>query len=261
MGTGFSAHLTLGYDGGEISARRLALLDAVARTGSISAAARDCSITYKAAWDAIEAMNNLAPQALVTTRHGGTRGGGADITDYGRRVLAGMHQLQDVLGKVFAELATDQNDSLTLLRSMRMRTSARNALRGVVEHVHHGVVNSDVTLRLHGDDRLHAIITRASADDLQLAPGRAVTALVKASWILLAGEHDGLRTSARNRLCGTIEAVEDGPVSAEVRLRLDGGNSLVAVITETSRETLDFAVGQRACALIKASHVLLAVEA
>lgn len=85
--------------------------------------------------------------------------------------------------------------------------------------------------------------------------------MIKASWVLLAGEHDGLRTSARNRLCGTIEAIEDGPVSAEVRLRLDGGNSLVAVITEVSRDALGFAIGQRVCALIKASHVLLAVDA
>lgn len=261
MGTGFSAQLTLGYDGGEISARRLALLDAVARTGSISAAARACDITYKAAWDGIEAMNNLAPQPLVTTRHGGARGGGADITEYGRRVLDSLHQLQAVLGQVFAGMARDDHDTLALLRSLRMRTSARNALRGVVEHVRHGVVNTDVTLRMQGDDRLHAIVTRASADDLQLAPGRPVTALVKASWVLLAGEDDGLRTSARNRLCGRIEAIEDGPVSAEVRLRLDGGNSLVAVITETSRETLGFEVGQRACALIKASHVVLAVDA
>lgn len=261
MNTGFSAHLTLGYESGEISARRLALLDAVARTGSISAAARDCQITYKAAWDAIDAINNLAPQPLVTTRHGGARGGGADLTDYGRRVLDSLHDLQVVLARVFAEMARDPNEALQLIRSLRMRTSARNALRGVVESLHHGAVQSEVSLRLQGDDCIHAVITRASAEELQLAPGKEATALIKASWVLLAAEGDGLRTSARNRLCGVVEAVEDGPVSAEVRLRLDGGNSLVAVITESSRETLGFEVGQRVCALIKASHVLLAVDA
>jgi molybdate transport system regulatory protein len=261
MAQGFSAHLTLGFAGGEISARRLALLDAVDRTGSISGAARDCGVTYKAAWDAVDAMNNLAPQPMVVARHGGAHGGGADVTDYGRRVLAGLHQLHDVLGKVFAELTTDPHDALQFIRSLRMRTSARNALHGVVESIRHDNVECEVSLRLQGDDRLHAVITRASADALQLVPGTEVTALIKASWLLLAAEGEGLRTSARNRLCGVIEAIEAGQVNAEIRLRLDGGNSLVAVITAASLASLGFQVGQRVCALVKASHVVLAVNA
>ena len=56
----FTAPLVLQLGGGEVSSRRLALLCAVAQTGSISGASKRIGMTYKAAWDAIEAMNNLA---------------------------------------------------------------------------------------------------------------------------------------------------------------------------------------------------------
>ncbi|HRJ61773.1 MAG TPA: LysR family transcriptional regulator, partial [Azospirillaceae bacterium] len=55
---------------------RVRLLEAVGREGSISAAARAVGLSYKAAWDAVDAMNNLFGRPLVGAQTGGRKGGG-----------------------------------------------------------------------------------------------------------------------------------------------------------------------------------------
>lgn len=263
---GFAAPLVLQLGGGEVSARRLALLAGVAETGSISGAARHVGMTYKAAWDAIEAINNLAGQPLVQSQHGGRHGGGARLTPLGEHILATRRRLETALAAVLDQFRGEDGgletmgESLSMLRSLYMKTSARNALRGTVEEVRHGGVNSEITLRLQGEDSLHAIITKDSAEAMGLVPGRTAWALIKASWVILAAPDECVKISARNRLCGTIKRIHEGAVNAEVVLDLPGGNTVAAIITESSLDDLGFKVGDAACALIKASHVILGVD-
>jgi molybdate transport system regulatory protein len=63
------------------------LLDAIQRTGSISAAARDMGMSYRRAWDLVDTMNRCFVQPLVVTVTGGSHGGGAQVTDFGLEVL------------------------------------------------------------------------------------------------------------------------------------------------------------------------------
>ncbi|MEW5972537.1 MAG: TOBE domain-containing protein [Pseudomonadota bacterium] len=258
----FAAPLVLQLGGGEVSARRLALLAGVAETGSISGAARHVGMTYKAAWDAIEAMNNLAGQPLVQSQHGGRHGGGARLTPQGERILATQRRLEAALAAVLERFRGEDDglENLSMLRRLNMKTSARNALRGTVEDVRHGAVNSEITLRLQGEDCLHAIITKDSAEAMGLVPGKSAWALIKASWVILAAPDECVRISARNRLCGTIKRIHEGAVNAEVVLELPGGNTVAAIITEASLEDLGFKIGDAACALVKASHVILGVD-
>ena len=67
---------------------RIRLLEAIERHGSISQAAKAVPLSYKAAWDAVDAMNNLADQPLVVRSTGGKHGGGTLLTDHGRKVVA-----------------------------------------------------------------------------------------------------------------------------------------------------------------------------
>jgi molybdate transport repressor ModE-like protein len=59
-------------------------LEAIDRRGSISQAAKDVDLSYKAAWDAVDAMNNLAEQPLLIRAIGGQHGGGSYLTAHGR---------------------------------------------------------------------------------------------------------------------------------------------------------------------------------
>lgn len=64
------------------------LLDALARNGSISAAAREMGMSYRRAWLLVDTMNNCFRYPLVETVTGGSGGGGARVTEFGRDVLS-----------------------------------------------------------------------------------------------------------------------------------------------------------------------------
>jgi len=70
------------------------LLEHIAQTGSISAAARHMRMSYKRAWQLVDDMNGYFREPLVTTAAGGTAGGGAAITPTGQRILAAYRALQ-----------------------------------------------------------------------------------------------------------------------------------------------------------------------
>ncbi len=66
---------------------KAALLAGIARTGSISAAAREMKMSYRRAWLLVEAMNSAFRRPLVETLTGGEGGGGARVTELGEEVL------------------------------------------------------------------------------------------------------------------------------------------------------------------------------
>jgi molybdate transport system regulatory protein len=240
-------------------------LEAVRDRGSITLAAKSMGLSYKGAWDAIQAINNLFDEPLVVAKAGGRLGGAAVVTDAGRAVIDAFHAIEAELGHVIDALDRRLCDPAhpplkSLFWSLGMKTSARNALRGVITSVTEGAVNAEVALRIADGVEVVAIITRQSVEDLDLAPGQAVIALIKASSIILAPDNNALRMSARNHLRGKIARLEDGAVNSEVAVEIDAGKTLTATITLESRRSLDLRVGQPVVALIKASHVILALE-
>lgn len=73
---------------------RAELLKQIAQTGSISKAASAMKMSYKAAWDAVDAMNTAYGEPLVESATGGSRGGGSRVTTLGVQVLARFDALQ-----------------------------------------------------------------------------------------------------------------------------------------------------------------------
>lgn len=252
-------------DGERVGMDRIRLLKAIAEHGSISRACQVVGVSFRAAWNAVQALNNLFSGPLVVTQVGGPAGGSATVTPLGVAVIAGYEKLDRNLNALMAELSESLTGEAGLspsqvLWSLGMKTSARNALRGVVETVTDGAVNGEVILRISPTVSICAIITRASIEELDLKPGREAVALIKSSFVILAPADDGLRTSARNQLQGVVISHQTGAVNDEIVLELDAGKTLTATITRGSAEDLGFKVGDRAQALIKASHVILAVD-
>ena len=247
--------------------RRIRLLEAIAAQGSITRAAKALPMSYKAAWDAIDAMNNLSEQPLVVRSSGGRQGGGTSLTDAGRRLIATFRALereqQGALNRLRPQLAQHGDEpvpqALQLqwqLRHLALRTSARNQFVGRVERLQTSRLGAEVVVALDAQTRIAAGVTRDSARGLGLAVGAPVLALVKASSVLL-GVGEGVLTSARNHLSGTVSRVVTGPISAEVTLALAHGRSVTAGVTRASLDRLGLAKGKPACALFKASSVIL----
>jgi molybdate transport system regulatory protein len=63
--------------GGRIGPGKIAVLEQIARTGSISAAGRTLQLSYRRTWDLVDDLNQGLGTAVVETATGGTRGGGA----------------------------------------------------------------------------------------------------------------------------------------------------------------------------------------
>jgi molybdate transport system regulatory protein len=239
---------------------RIALLAKIEETGSITAAARAAGMSYKGAWDAIDAMNNLAEEPLVTRITGGKGGGGTRLTERGRRLIEAFAALEDVHRRFFEQfemLAEASADDIKLIRSLMFRTSARNQFSGRVAAIHKGVVNDTVELELPGGERLVATLTCESTENLGLEIGSEAIALIKASSVLLALPSDDMRLSARNQFPGVVTHVTEGPVNADVRLRLAGGNAVAAVITMESATRLGLKEGVPVVAVVNASSVIL----
>lgn len=258
LGLGFGGDIWLGP--GRLGGARLALLAAIGREGSIAAAARAVGLSYKAAWDAVNALNNLSDQPLVVRRPGGRHGGGTELTPRGRELIAAWDAVAAETERFIAGLnRPDLSELLDLMGRLSMRTSARNQLAGRVVRVAEGPVNAEVVLALTDTIEITAIVTRESVAALGLAEGVAAYALIKASFVILCPD-DSVRTSARNRLCGTIARIERGRVNSEVEIDLGAGRTLAAVITTPSLDSLGLAEGGRCCALVKAAHVILGVN-
>jgi len=235
--------------------KRLALLEQIAEQGSITRAAKAAGLSYKAAWDAIDELNNLAQTPLVERSIGGKGGGGARLSVAGLRVLRLYQRLQAIQAQVL-DAAEDARD-LDLLGRLMLRTSARNQLHGSVIAIHPHGHNDLIELELPGGLSLRAQITRDSTQRLELAIGSPAVALIKAGWLQLIDVAQ-LPSPEHNHLHGQIEQIlhiADGP--SEVRISLPGGQTLCALTEPQHLETLGLAVGSTAQVQFAPTLVLL----
>lgn len=82
-------------------ARLVALIDS---TGSISAAAREMGMSYRRAWQLVEALNTSFTQQVIVTAVGGKRGGGATVTAFGRELVDSYRKMEE---KAASAIASD----------------------------------------------------------------------------------------------------------------------------------------------------------
>ncbi|WP_406333498.1 molybdopterin-binding protein [Streptomyces sp. NBC_00203] len=136
-----------------------------------------------------------------------------------------------------------------------MSLSIRNQLPGTVISVTPGEVMATVKVRLGGGQEITAAVTLEAVEDLGLAAGSTVRALVKSTEVSLAtGPVDGV--SIRNQLPGTVTDVAVGGAMARVKVTVAGGE-LTSAITKDAVTELGLAAGAQVVALIKSTEVSL----
>ena len=210
---------------------RIELLACIADTGSISKAAKAAGMSYKTAWDAVDAMNSSSEQPLVERAAGGRGGGGTRLTAAGEQLVTAFRRYQQEHAAFLAKLSEDGSldPYLQVMNRLRLRTSARNQLYARVVALQPQGLNDRVELVLDGGQPLGAIITRNSSERLGLCEGAEVFALIKAPWVRLASESD-----QRNWLQGTVSGCEQVEDQLALEVTLDGGAALAATLPGSS---------------------------
>ena len=212
--------------------KRIEILRRVGQSGSISQAARDAKVSYKAAWQAIDTLTNLAGVVLVDRAVGGQGGGGASITPAGQKLLSVADLLHDRRQQVFASFNVNEPElprALPVLSGITLRTSMRNQLpcqvlkielQGQVVRVHLSLADGTV---------LVSRITKASAELLGLKKKLDVLALCKATAVsvLLRPAADAGGLSGRQALTGQAVRISRSKSGDEVSLELEPGLQLV----------------------------------
>ena len=263
----------LGHASGD---KRVEILRLIGQSGSISQAAREAGVSYKAAWQAVDTLTNLAGVALVERAVGGAGGGGASLSEAGLQLLAAADALALARSQVLASLQPGGR-SMPVFSQLSVRTSMRNQLPCQVQALQVAGHIVRVTLALpmgaRGDAgtaspadalvdgpagaRLVSRITRESAELLALQPGLAVLALCKATAVTVQRltpmcDRDG---ASGNVLAGRAVRVSRGQTGDEVSLRLEAGLQLVGFAPPAS----GIRVGSRVAACLDEAAVVVAL--
>jgi len=242
--------------GHQTADKRIEVLRLIDGTGSISQAAREAGISYKAAWQAIDTLSNLTGMALVEKNVGGVGGGGAQLTNAGKRLLeiaalleAKRKHILDELGKQ-DEAAVDAG-----VPHLGIQTSMRNHLPCRVKSLKLTGPIVRVVLELRDGSMLVARITRTSAELLALKPGLSVIALCKATAVRI--DRETLRSDVANFnvVHGVVNRISKGDPESEISMVLDSGLQLVGF----SPTTLGIREEERVFAMVDESTVVVAL--
>lgn len=249
----------MSFDKPVLLEKRIKLLEAILDCGSISSAAKRVGISYKAAWEAVDLMNNLSHKPLVVRVTGGSGGGGTTLTPLGEEVVKNYSVLKKEYERFLKRLSTVcdfEMESLKHIQRIAMQISARNQLMGKIGEIKQAKVNAEVHIVLKSGVILVSTITNSAVEELGLQVGDEVVGIIKASSVLISTSLD-VATSARNKLAGTILDLKRGEVNSQVSMDVGEGDVIVATITTESVETLGLHVGAKACAIIKSSSIII----
>ena len=224
----------LGHD---MADKRIDILRQIGQGGSISQAARAVGVSYKAAWQAIDTLTNLAGVPLVHRAVGGTGGGGAVLTDAGHALLRAADAMAQARAEVLQRLAGQGAQPAAAAR-LGVRTSMRNQWPCVVQDMQSRGQIVRVHLRGAGAAAvgLHvtARITLESAQLLALRPGVAVQALSKAMSVRVSAASGADVPAGSNQWLGRATRVSRGELGDEVAAQLDAGVQMVGFAAPAS---------------------------
>ena len=233
--------------------KRIELLRLVGECGSISQAARNAGVSYKAAWQAIHTLTNLAGEPLVDSSVGGAGGGGARITAAGARLLRAAEQMDAARHDVLARINDPSAQAL-----IAPRTSMRNHLPCSVARLDSAGPGDPlvrVVLSLAGGGELASLVTRESAELLALQPGLSVLALCKATAVRIGPAEGAPAAQGVNHLAGQALRLSRGVQRDEVVATLTGALQLVGFAARPNR----LRAGSRVVASLDESAVVIAL--
>lgn len=240
--------------GSAMTDKRVEVLRSIHQAGSISEAARANGVSYKAAWQAVETLGNLAGVPLIEKAVGGSGGGGARLTPEGLQVLRAADLLNDARKQALSKIrAATKGGRINLsgVVGVGLRTSMRNQLPCTVKEIKKSQGAARISMQLADGQLIVSRITLESLQLLGLSPGMQVLALCKATAVTVAAKI--VTVGGVNLLHGKIVRRAGAGGVAEVSLQLAPGLGLVGFADQDSGLKLR----QTAMAAIEESAVVI----
>ncbi len=238
--------------------KRIELLHAIAQHGSISKAAKAVPMSYKSAWEAVDMMNSLSPEPIVSRETGGKDGGGTTITPYGITLLDNYALLKEEHMRFLSRLSelTDiESGTFKTIERLSLQISARNQIQAKVVSVECENVNAKIHLKLKSGQVLVSVITKEAVENLHIEKDQTVTVIFKSSTVLLSAVSD--EKIEENRLAGVVEKIETDRENVKVQVDIGNHDTVVSVMPVNVLEKMELKVGSSVTAMIKASDIML----
>ena len=157
------------------------LLQKVQELGTLSDAAKALGMSYRHAWGLIKRIEGLIGEPLLKTRKGGKAGGGgAQLTETGKRLLKEFSRVK----KTFSKSSLDEYGWENLFAKI----SARNRIEGEVVSVEKDKVSAVVKIRIDAPCVITAFITREAVEELGIKEGDRAAAVIKATEVMVSKE-------------------------------------------------------------------------
>lgn len=222
-----------------LGAGRIELLKRIEKSGSMNAAAKEMKMSYKAAWDRLNAMNELAKMPLLERQTGGKGGGGTKLTPYAHEMIETYEKLE-ALHKEFIARFSEAGDSpehlAKILNRHFLTTSARNQLLCEITQISYDNIYAKITLRLGQTQKLISTITTKSMQNLNLKVGDSVYAIVKSSDVKVS-QTPPQNEASTNILIAKLHALTSNDSKSELSLLVDEHKELIALLPlEESKE-------------------------
>ncbi|WP_295417975.1 TOBE domain-containing protein [Sulfurovum sp.] len=237
--------------------KRIKLLHAINEHGSISKAAKAVPMSYKSAWEAVDAMNSLSTEPIVERETGGKNGGGTTITVYGKKLLAHYALLKQEHNRFMerlAVLADVEGGTLGTIGRMALQLSARNQIQARVENIMCSGVSAEVALLPKGGQQIISKITAEAVGNLHLEVGDRVIAVCKSSNVFILREDE--KTDA-NCLKGKVVTVEQGSDSVKIVVDIGGHDRIVSVMPLKHFGSMSFQPDDDVRVAVKARDVMI----
>ncbi len=233
--------------------KKIALLEAIKKYGSISKAAKALPISYKAAWEIVDGLNNLSKEPIVSKAIGGSGGGGTILTEYGERLLRDYHILKKEYERFLDTIS--KVDDIVVIKKLALRISARNQLFGKIVEIRKDRVSADVDFELKSGVVLRSNITLDALNELELDIDDEIVGIIKASSILISTAQDFKRSV--NVFEGYIEDLECGKVNSSVKLQINNIDKIWLTCKNSLVKELGLSVGKKVYIFIRPKNILI----
>ncbi|WP_428737992.1 TOBE domain-containing protein [Sulfurimonas sp.] len=240
-----------------LGAGRIELLEKIAQTGSINAAAKEMKMSYKAAWERINSMNELADHPIINRTIGGKGGGGTTLTEYAYELINTYKRLNELHRQFinrFSEAGDNPEHLAQILNRHFLTTSARNQILSTITQITINQIHAIISMQIAGGGTLTSSITAKSAENMHLSVGNEVYGIIKSSDISLTTQKPQ-EDENTNIVEGTIESILSNKTHSEVSLKINEKYALVALLPNEEAKLIQ--EGQKAYALINYSKIII----